>query len=112
METVQQAVEILEPQAVARPTVLQVHRWLGRSYLLLGTLKDSQEAAKVAFQQAAATLEPFATDTRDGRILAPWAETLCCLGRLQEAQEVTERLSLLGYREPSLSPRCGPTPDP
>jgi len=110
METVKQAVEILQPQATARPTDLQVHRWLSRSYLLLGTLEDSQDAAQAAFRQAAETIEPFATDTRDGRVLAPWADTLRCLGRLREAGRVAERLDLLGYREPSLNPRCGPPP--
>lgn len=104
--TVLTAVEILEELAAALPSDRSVPRWLGHSYLLLGSLEDSRAAARSAFERAAEVIAPFARDGRDGRLLAPWAAALSCLGRLDEARPVVERLHALGYSEPGLTSLC------
>ncbi len=100
------AVEILEELAASRPTDRAVHRWLSQSYLLLGSLEDSRAAAQAAFEQAEETIAPFARASRDGRLLAPWATALSCLGRSDEARPVVEALDALGYAEPGLADLC------
>ncbi len=105
-DTVLAATEVLEDLATARPTDRRVHRWLSRSYLLLGTLEGSLDAAAIAFARAAETIEPFIHGGRDGRVLAPWADALRCLGRLEEARPVAETLRDLGYAEPGLGVTC------
>jgi len=105
-DTVLTAVEILEELAASLPTDRSVHRWLGHGYLLLGTLEDPRGDAGAAFERAAETLAPFARGGRDGRLLAPWAAALSCLGRRDEAQPVVETLRAIGYSEPGLGDLC------
>lgn len=104
--TVAGALDILAALAVARPTDRSVHRWLSKSWLLAGRLEDSPVAAKTAFERAAEVIEPLARDARDGRVLAPWAAVLSCLGRHDEARTVIETLHALGYSEPGLVGFC------
>lgn len=100
------AVKVLEDLAASRPTDRDVHHWLSQSYVLLGSLEDSLAAAKTAFERAEKTIAPFARGSRDGRVLAPWAVALHCLGRVEEARPVEETLKALGYSEPGLSGLC------
>ncbi len=62
-----------------------------------------------AFERAAETIEPFVHESRDGRVLAPWAEALRCLGHSGEARAVTQSLRALGYVEPGLGRVCEKT---
>lgn len=102
----QDAVQILKDLAAARPTDREVHRWLGQSLLLLGTLEASPSAARLAFEQTVETLAPFARGSRDVRMLAPWARALACLGRGDEARAAAEIVEALGYAEPGLERPC------
>ncbi len=106
-ESAQTAIDGLEPLAAARPTDRQVHRWLARSHLLVGSLESSPAAATAAFARAAEVMEPFVHDARDGRVLAPWAEALHCLGRSKESRVVVERLQQQGFQEPVAGMFCG-----
>jgi eukaryotic-like serine/threonine-protein kinase len=99
-----EAVKILEELAASRPTDRDVHRWLSQSYLLLGNLEDSLKTTD--FERAEKTIAPFARGCRDGRVLAPWAVALRCLGRLEEARPVEGTLTALSYSEPGLSGLC------
>lgn len=103
------AVELLAELAEERTADHQVRRWLSWSYLLLGILETSPPAKAEAFTRAEEAIEPLARDLRDGRALAPWAEALRCLGRLEEARRADERLRALGFAEPSLGVHCRPT---
>jgi len=100
------AVAILEELAAARPTDRAVHRWLSQSYLLLGSLEDSPAAAAAAFERAERTIAPFARGSRDGRLLAPWAAALRCLGRHPEARRAEEALGARAPAEPGLAGLC------
>ncbi len=102
----QSAVEILEELAASRPTDRDVHRWLSQSYLLLGSLEDSPAAAKTDFERAEKAIAPLARGSRDGRVLAPWAVALRCLGRVAEARPAEEKLKVQDYSEPGLSRLC------
>ena len=110
-----EAVEILEGLAADRRTDRDVHRWLSQSYLLLGSLEDAPAAAAAAFERAAATIEPFTRSGTDGRVLAPWAIALRCLGRAGEARPALETVRAEGYAVLGLSGLCrgaeGPTSD-
>ncbi len=101
------AVKILEGLAASRPTDREVHRWLSQSYLLLGTLENSRPAATADDQRAAAAIEAFARGGRDGRVLAPWAIALRCLGRRDEARSEEEALGALGYSPLGIDGLCG-----
>ncbi len=100
------AVDLLEGLAGLRPTDRSVHRWLSQCYLLLASVEDSPAAAKILFERAAETIAPFARGSRDGRLLAPWAVALRCLGRVHEAKPVVETLDALGYFEPGIEGLC------
>jgi len=100
------AVKILEGLAAARPTDRDVHRWLSQSDLLLGSLEDAPTAAEAAYQRAAATIAPFTRSGRDGRVLAPWAIALRCLGRTDEARPAMEILNAEGYSPLGLGDLC------
>jgi tetratricopeptide (TPR) repeat protein len=96
--TLQGAVKILEELAASRPTDRDVARWLSQSYLL-----------EADFERAERTIAPFARgigDVHDGRVLAPWAVALRCLGRADEAGAVEETLNAQGYSEPGLAGLC------
>jgi tetratricopeptide (TPR) repeat protein len=93
--SLQAAVEILQELAASRPTDRDVHRWLSQACLLAGD-----------FARAERAVAPFARGSRDGRVLAPWAAALRCLGRLDEARRVDETLTTLGYAEPGLAGLC------
>ena len=101
-----QAVQILEALAKERPTDRSVHRWLSQSYLLLGHLAASPADAEAAFGKALKAIEPFVPGSSDGRVLAPWATALSCLGRNDEAGPVLARLQAQGYAEPGLADLC------
>lgn len=102
----QDAVEILQELAASRATDRDVYRWLSQSLTLRGSLERSPAAAKAAFERAEKTIAPFARGSRDGRVLAPWAAALRCLGRVEQARSVEETLEVLGYSEPGLSDLC------
>lgn len=93
--SLQTAVEILEELAASRPTDRDVHRWLSQCYLLKGNFERSER-----------TVAPFARDVRDGRVLAPRAVALRCLGRATEARLLEETLDAQGYSEPGLTGLC------
>lgn len=92
-DSLRSAVKILRELAASRLTDRDVHRWLSLSYL-----------AQSDFAQAEKTIARFARGSRDGRLLAPWAAALRCLGRIDQARIVEQALQ--GYSEPGLSDRC------
>ena len=100
------AVKTLEELAALRPTDRDVHRWLSQSYELLGSLDGSPAAARADFARAEKAIAPFARGSRDGRVLAPWAVALRCLGRAGEARPLEETLAVSGYSEPGISGLC------
>ncbi len=100
------AVKILQELAASRHPDRDVHRCLSQCYLLLGSLEGSPAAARADFERAEKTIAPFARGGRDGRLLAPWAAALRCLGRLEEARPVENTLKALSYSEPGLSGLC------
>lgn len=100
------AVEALEELAASHPTDREVHRWLSQSYLLLGSLEGSPAAARASFEKAEASIAAFAGESHDGRLLAPWAVALRCLGRFDEARSVAATLAAQGYSEPGLAGFC------
>ena len=104
--TVQNAVAILEELAAAQPSDRLVARWLSHGNLLLSRLETSPAAARAAAERAAEAVAPFARDGHDGRLLAPWAAALSCLGRFDEARPVLETLRTMGYWEPDLTDLC------
>ena len=105
-ETARQAVEILETQGKSRPTDLLLHRWLSRSYRLLGRLAADRKEAAMAYERAAGVVEPFVQGSKDGRTLLPWTEALRCLGRIDEAATAEAAMRASGYGEPILIPQC------
>jgi tetratricopeptide (TPR) repeat protein len=105
----QDAVRILDELAASRPRDRDVHRWLSQSHVLLGSLEAAPAAARDRFESAEKTISPFARGSRDGRVLAPWAAALRCLGRVAEARLVEAALNAQGYAEPGLDGLC---PDP
>jgi hypothetical protein len=109
-ETVLQAIEGLAGLAENQPADRWIRQPLARSYLLLGSLERSPAAARGAFDRAAEHLGPFARDSRDARILAPWAAALRCLGRLEEARAVDAVLGSSGYVEQLLRESCRQRP--
>lgn len=73
---------------------------------MLGTLEPSSELAESAYRRATATIESLARRSRDGRLLAPWAMALSCLGRDSEAQQIREQLESRGHVEPGFGELC------
>ncbi|MCG8460183.1 MAG: tetratricopeptide repeat protein, partial [Holophagales bacterium] len=100
------AIRILEQLAGEQPESRRVHRWLGESLLLLGSLEEDGGAAVAAFERAEATLAPFARGSRAGRLLAAWTTALVCLGRAEEARPGLESLKAQGYVEPPFFDPC------
>lgn len=97
-QTVLQAVDDMTALAAERPTDRLYLLSLGRSYLLLGSLERSPASAR-AFRRAVEHLQPLIRNSRDPRILAPWAATLRCLGRNEQANAVDELLRSTGHVE-------------
>lgn len=100
------AIKILEELAKARNPDRDVRRCLSWCYLLLGRLESTPAAAKADFERAEKTIASLARGGRDGRLLAPWAAALRCLGRPEEARPVEETLQALGYSEPGFTGLC------
>ena len=101
-----EASTLLQELAAAQPTDRDVHRCLSQCYLLLGSLEASPASARADFEHAEKAIAPFARGGRDGRVLAPWAVALRCLGRPDEARPAEEALNASGYSEPGLSGLC------
>lgn len=100
------AVEMLQTLAGEQPEDRRIGRWLGKSLVLSGRLlqmRGDETGARALWQQAVELLKPWVRDTRDGDLLAPWAEALLRLGRDGEARPALATLDAQGYVDPDLA---------
>ncbi len=73
-----------------------------RTHLQEASVAVDGWAEQRAIAAAVAALEPVATQSRDRRVLDPWARSLIAAGRVREAQSVLLRLRSVGYRQPGI----------
>lgn len=101
-----EAIRILTELADEQPQNRPVHRWLSLSYLLLGSLEESSDAATAAFARAEATIAPFTRTSKECRALDLQTRALRCLGRVDEARAGIEELERQGYSAIRLVDDC------
>jgi tetratricopeptide (TPR) repeat protein/predicted Ser/Thr protein kinase len=62
-----------------------------------------RKAAKASWEQAQEILAPCRRPITHWKVLAPWAQALLELDRIDEARPAVERLEAMGYRAPDLA---------
>ena len=110
--TTGEAIALFEELSAESPADRDMERWLGTSLLLSGGLDDGSREAPSTFRRAAETIAPSARTSRDGRLLAPWALALTCLGRADEGRAILEDLGERGYAEVGVLPLTASPPMP
>ncbi len=101
-----EAIQILTQLADEQPRNRPVHRWLSLSYLLLGSVENTADAARAAFELALASIAPLTQSGQECRALALQTRALLCLGRSEEARPGIEELARQGYSAPRLVDEC------
>jgi tetratricopeptide (TPR) repeat protein len=69
----------------------------------LESARGDRKAARAAWEQALEILAPCRRPITHWKVLAPWAQALLELDRIDEARPAVERLEAMGYRAPDLA---------
>lgn len=102
LDEIRDALQILTDEAKGESAIAHTEWMLAEAYLLQGLARSaggSPTDARAAWRRAVAAVETIAEDSNDPRVLAPWAEALARLDRIEEARPIFERLYGGGYRE-------------
>jgi tetratricopeptide (TPR) repeat protein len=69
----------------------------------LESARGDRNAARASWEQALEILAPCRRPITHWKVLAPWAQALLELDRIDEARPAVERLEAMGYRAPDLA---------